>query len=209
MSSELTATIDTVHRQVDEAVAQLEGLHRRVVRAEKQIANFIAAAGLHALDRTADIPAPPAGKIALRLGFQYLPQPLPGQGILAYEPASEVRSLWAMESLATGQSVPRGGAIKASTLFLAPGESRMVTLAYENPTARDVGFVVLPHQESLGSLAPMVWPTCLCMSYVYRAPAQGAWYRVIRLTASPDMPPGSKVDLVWITLTDPAVFPTE
>ncbi len=206
---ELTGTIRTLQHQVDETIATLEGLQRRVVNAEERIASFITAAGMHVLDRTATIPDPPSGKVALRLGFQYLPKPLPGQGIQAYEPVPEVQSLWAMESLPKGQPVPRGAAIEARTLFLAPGESRMVTLVYDNPTAQEVGFLVLPHQESPGSLAPMVWPTCLCMSYVYQAPAGGAWYRVIRLTASPDIPTGSKVDILWTTLTDSAVFPTE
>ena len=205
----LTTAVNALHHHLDETIATVEGLSKRVVRVEAQIASFLAAAEVHALDRTAGIPDPPAGQVALSLGFQYLPKPLPGQGIQAYEPTAEVQSLWAMESLPHGQPVPKGAAIEANTLFLAPGESRMVTLVYENPTAQDVGFLVLPHQEAPGSLAPMVWSTCLCMSFVYTAPAQGAWYRVIRLTASPDMPPGSKVAMLWTTLTDPAVFPTE
>ena len=83
----------------------------------------------------------------------------------------------------------------------------MVTVAFRNPTPNDVGFMVMPHRESPASLAPLTWLTCLCMAFVYQAPAEGAWYRVMRVKVSPNMPPGSKVDAMWTILTDPAAFP--
>ncbi len=160
-------------------------------------------------DRTADIPEPPQGKVALRFSLTYAPKPLPGAGVEFYEPSAEVDSLWAMESLPKGEPLPVGSPITDDVVFLAPGEERMVTVAFRNPTSNDVGFMVMPHRESPASLAPQTWLTCLCMSFVYKAPAEGAWYRVVRIKVSPDMPPGSKVDALWLILTDPAVFPME
>ncbi len=158
-------------------------------------------------DRTADIPEPPPGKMALRLSLAYAPEPLPGAGVEFYEPSPEVDSLWAMESLPKGESLPVGQRITGDVVFLAPGEERMVTVAFRNPTAADVEFMVMPHRESPASLAPQTWLTCLCMAFVYRAPAEGSWYRVLRVKVSPNMAPGSKVDALWTILADPADFP--
>ncbi len=205
-ASELAQNVGQLQQLLQETRGELSALEQRVAETEKQVSGFTAAGAL-ALDRTADIPDPPSGKVALRISFQYQPQPLPGNGLRAYEPTPGVNSLWAMESLPAGQPLPVGKPLPDSTLFLEPGESRLVTLAYQNPTAEDIGFLVLPHQEWPGALARYVWPTCLCMSFVYQAPANGAWYRVIRLTVSPDIPPGSKVDALWTVLTDPSVFP--
>jgi len=205
-ASELAKQVGQLQQLLQETRGELSTLEQRVANVEERVSGFTAAGAL-ALDRTAGIPDPPSGKVALRISFQYQPQPLPGDGLRAYEPTPEVSSLWAMESLPAGQPLPVGKPLPDGTLFLEPGESRMVTLVYQNPTAEDVAFLVLPHQEWPGHLARYVWPTCLCMSFVYQAPANGAWYRVIRLTVSPDIPPGSKVDALWTVLTDPAVFP--
>jgi hypothetical protein len=163
---------------------------------------------VHALDRTADIPDPPAGKVALRFSFRYVGDALPGDGVVVHEASPEVNSLWAMESLAKGQAVPAGDAFADQVLFLEPGEKRMVTLVFENPMTDDVGFIALPHQESPGELGPKTWLTCFCMAFVYEAPAEGVWYRVIEVATAPDTPAGSKIDAQWTILTDPAVFPT-
>jgi hypothetical protein len=173
-----------------------------------KVEGFEAAAGVHVLDRTADIPDPPAGTVALRFSFRYPGDSLPGDGVLVHEASPEVNSLWAMESLPKGQAVPAGDAIADQVLFLEPGESRMVTVVFENPTTEDVGFIALPHQDSPGSLATKTWLTCFCLTFIYEAPAEGAWYRVIRVAVSPDTPAGSKIDAQWTIVTDPAVFPT-
>ncbi|MFQ5946754.1 MAG: hypothetical protein ACE5NC_10980 [Anaerolineae bacterium] len=206
---DLSESVADLQAQIEDTGGEITGLEGRITDAEETIAGFTGAVGAHALDHTAGIPEPPSGKVALRLSFQYMPAALPGDGILVYEPTPEVSSLWAMESLAAGQEMPVGAAIDSRTLFMDPGESRTVTLAYQNPAADDVGFLVLPHQESPGSLGAYVWPTCLCMSFVYEAPAGGSWYRVINITVSPDIPAGSQVDSLWSVLTDSSVFPTD
>ena len=204
--SQLTDRVAQVQQLVQETQSEVQALNERVSQAEDRLRSF-ASAGSPVLDTSQEIPDPPEGRVALRLRFTYRPDALPGDGIQAYTPDPKVNSLWAMASLPPGKALPVGKPLDQSTLFLRPGESAMVTLAYQNPTDREVQFLVLPHAESPASLAQYVWPTCLCMSFAYKAPAGGAWYRVIRLTVSPDMPPGSKVDVVWLVLTDPSVFP--
>ena len=43
-------------------------------------------------DRTADIPEPPPGKVALRLSLAYASKPLAGAGVEFYEPMSPASS---------------------------------------------------------------------------------------------------------------------
>ena len=72
---------------------------------------------------------------------------------------------------------------------------------------KDVKFTFLPHREIPADKAKHSWLTCLCMSFAYKAPAEGAWYRVVRLKVSPDIPIGSKIDVIWPVMTDPSVLP--
>ena len=158
-------------------------------------------------DRTATIPDPPPGMVALRFGHTYIQEPLPGAGIEYYEMSPEADGLWAMESLPKGEELPVGKLIKDQVLFFSPGEAIGITIAYRNPTNEQVGFTFLPHREIPQAAAKDTWLTCLCMSFVYKAPAEGAWYRVVKLKVSPDIPVGSKVDVIWPVLTDPKVLP--
>lgn len=208
-ASALAEAIDQLHGELDGITEDLQGLQTRAGVAEEGINSFTATAAVHSLGRTAGIPEPPPGKVALRFSFDYLPNALAGEGLRVHVSSPEVNTVWAMESLAKGQPVPAGEPIKDSTVFLEPGESRMVTLVYENPSGEEIGFLGMPHQESPGSLHTKTWLTCFCLAFIYKAPAEGAWYRVIQAKVSPDMPPGSKVDALWTILTDPSVFPTE
>ena len=194
-------------KRIHKVIAMLVGLgmsasvpNGAAVAGESLLVNLLA-------DRIGDVPDPPQGKVAMRLSVIYLSKPLPGAGIVFHESSAEVDSLWAMESLPKGEPVPMGQRIEENVIFLKPGEDRMITVAYRNPTSSDLGFMVMPHRESPAGLAPDTWLTCLCMAFVYQAPAEGAWYRVVRLEVSPSMSPGSKVDVLWTILTDPAVFP--
>lgn len=206
-ASELAQGITQIQGVLAETSSELASLDQGIGAAEEQVSGFVAGAQTHVLGRTADIADPPEGAVALRLSFAYLPDALPGDGIQAYEASDDVNSLWAMESLPAGAALPVGEWISEGTVFFEPGEEKTITLAYTNPSAEDVAFLVLPHQESPGGSAAYVWPTCLCMSFAYEAPAEGAWYRVIKITMSPDAPPGSKIDSIWTVLTDPSVFP--
>lgn len=159
------------------------------------------------VDRTASIPNPPPGKIAMRLSVTYVQDSLPGEGIQYFEMSPEADGLWAMESLPKGEALPVGKSIKDRVLFLSPSEAKGVTIAYRNPTRKEVKFTFLPHREVPAARAPDTWLTCLCMAFVYKAPPGGSWYRVVKLKVSPDIPVGSKIDVVWPVLTDPAVLP--
>jgi hypothetical protein len=206
-ATQLASSLSNLQATLADTSQELRALEARVDVIEAQSSGFRQAAGTHVLDRTTGVPEPPDGMVAIRLGFGYVPKALPGDGIVTFESSPEVDTVWAMESLAPGQELPVGPPLADRTLFLEPGASQTVTVTYLNPTSDDVAFLVTPHQDSPGTLNGLVWPTCLCFSFPYSAPANGSWYRVIKITASPDLPAGSKVDIVWTVLTDPSVFP--
>jgi len=154
--------------------------------------------------RTAGIPAPPQGAVALRLSFEYESKLQLGLGIRVHEPTPEIDTLWATESLPKGVALPVGPAIANRTIFLKPGASRMVALAYRNPTGQDVNFLVLPHEDAPESLGPNIELKCLCFptynELPYNVPAEGSWYKVIRVSVGSDMPVGSKMDSLYKVL---------
>lgn len=208
-AARLADTVGKLDSSLDHTAGELDALEGGLDSTETALEGFVSSGEAHAIDRTAGIPDPPDGQVAVRLSFAYLPEALPGAGVQAFEPVPEVSTVWAMESLDAGQDLPVGESVADQTIFLTPGESQTVTLAYENPTEGEVSFMAVPHQDSPGSLNGMIWPQCLCFSFAYTAPAGGSWYRVIELTASPDIAPGSKVDILWTLLTDETVFPSE
>jgi mono/diheme cytochrome c family protein len=183
-------------------------VERQIMAALEAFSSAEGVAAVYGPDRTDTILDPPFGKVALRLNFQSANEPLPGGGLIVYTPSPDVTTLWAMESLTEGQTLPVGDALESSTLFLAPGESQLITVAYKNPTDQDVAFLVLAPTGSPGELAPMIWRVCLCgMNFPYQVPARGAWYRVIHMEAKPEFPVGAKVDVTWTILTGTAEIP--
>ena len=200
--------VDQAHETVDAAAQRVSSLRAGLSAAEDHVAQFVDASSVALLDRTQDIADPPSGKVALRFAFVYPQGPLPGDGLQIHETIPEVSTVWAMESLPKGEAVPVGDSLADATLFLEPGETTAVTLVYNNPTSQEVGWLALPHQETPGSMQTNTWLTCFCLSFIWSAPAEGSWYRVIGVRISPDTPPGSKIDATWTILTDPTVFPT-
>jgi len=152
------------------------------------------------------LPNPPSGQVALKLDWVFYPRPIPGT-IRVHEPLGKAKTLWASESLKQGQPAPVKGEYKNSIVFVKPGERVTVTLVYRNPTSRPVNFYVVPHQVVPTSKATDAWLTCLCMSLIYGAPPQGAWYRTINVGVSPETKPGTKLVAVHTVITDPAMFP--
>ena len=154
--------------------------------------------------QTAGIPEPPPGTVALRLSFEYESKLQLGLGIRVHEPTHEIDTLWATESLAKGLALPVGAAIVDRTVFMKPGESRMVALAYRNPTGQDVSFLVLPHEDAPETLGPHVELQCLCFptynQVPYTVPAEGSWYKVIKVSVASDMPAGSRMDSLYKVL---------
>jgi hypothetical protein len=206
-TTDLAEGVARLQTSLDHTSTEIEAVAVRADAASTAMGSFVASAEIHVIDRTAGIPDPPEGKVAVRMSAAYIPEALPGAGVQAYVPLAEVSAVWAMESLGSGVDVPVGSLIPDQTVFITPGETVAVTLAFVNTSEAQVRFMALPHQDSPGGLNAMIWPQCLCFSFPYEASGGGAWYRVIELTASPSIPVGSKVDILWTYLTDDSVFP--
>lgn len=97
-------------------------------------------------------------------------------------------------------------------MFVAPGDEIHVEFVYENPTEEDVSFVALAWYVEPYTVKPFTYPTCLCLSIPYTAPAGGAWYRTIYYRLDPQIEPGTKMAITWTAVTDPtqwALLPGE
>ena len=187
----------------------IAALPASTVDAEAQQRERYAVPQAYVVQRTADIPDPPPQKVALRLSVAYVPDPLPGDGLRFYEPDPEVSTLWAMQSLPKGEPLPVVRQIEGGVLFLEPGEKKTVTVAFRNPTSSEVSLMALPYDVSPAGGLPQTRLTCFCMAVTYRAPADGAWYRVIGVGVSADTRPGSKLDALFTIITNPEWFPME
>lgn len=154
------------------------------------------------LTSVADLPDPPEGQVTVQLRWRYQGDPLAGDGLVAYETVPETDGLFTMESLPAGKPVPRGDLIQDGIVFMKPGDEIHVEFVYENPSDKDVSFVALAWYVEPYSVKPFTYPTCLCISIPYTAPAGGAWYRTIYFELSPDIEPGTKMAVTWTAVTD-------
>lgn len=172
-------------------------------RVQALLQDPIREAGLTAV---ADLPDPPEGQVTIQLRWRYQGEPLPGEGLVPYETVPETDGLFAMESLEAGQPVPRGDRIEDGIMFVKPGEEIHVEWVYENPTDQDITFVALAWYVEPYTVKPFTYPSCLCLSIPYTAPANGAWYRTIYYRLDPAVEPGTKMAITWTAVTDPAQF---
>jgi cytochrome c oxidase subunit 2 len=111
-----------------------------------------------------------------------------------------------MQSLPKAEALPVGKIIEDGVLFLEPGEKRNITVAFRNPTSSEVSFMTQPYDVSPANGLPKTRLTCFCMSMVYKAPAEGSWYRVLGVGVADDASPGSKLDAMFTILTNPEWF---
>lgn len=204
------ATLRTLNAELQGAAVDYDQVRAAAPRSQLGIHSLTvttSTAGVVLQQEAEAIPDPPAGKIALRLNFRYSPDPLPGEGITVWTPKEEAAQLWNMASLSEGEPVPKDESIPERTVFLTPGGAgQLVMLVVENPTEKRLQWLALPHLEDPSETSPQIWLTCFCLNFMYAAPPEGSWYRVIRVRAGPDLEPGTKVDTTWTVLTDPSQF---
>lgn len=147
--------------------------------------------------RAVYLPDAPSGQVTVRAEFVFVGDKELPTKFRSFEPAGEANSLWAMQGLGPDEPLPVGAEIPDNTYFLEPGVGKLVTLVLENPTDKDIQFLVT---------APAFDPfiahnfgafTCLCASVPFTIPAGGKWYRTIRAAVNPQSPPGFKVIAIF------------
>lgn len=120
-------------------------------------------------------------------------------------PASQAR-LWLSSSRTTAAKALKGEEVKNGIFQLAPGELIFVKIAYVNDSDKVVQFRAIPHAIQPNEAQNLALYNCMCLGETYRVPPGKAWYRVIRVGAAEDMPPGTRFIATHILTSEAAVW---
>jgi len=173
-----------------------EEAERTLSQLESQLAQLEVDPGRLTTSQALFLPDPPEGLVTLKIDFVYYQEGLPGR-LQVYEPAGDSDRLFAMEALEAGVPVPKGDLIDNGIVFVKPGELKLVTLVYENPTNRLNAFMAIAPSFDPVAAHPFAYARCFCAALRFEAPAGGAWYRTIAVGTAPQVPPGTKVIVTW------------
>ncbi len=120
-------------------------------------------------------------------------------------PPSQAR-LWLSSSRTSAVKALEGEEVKDGIFKLAPGELVFVKIAYVNDSDRVVQFRAIPHAMEPKEIQNLALFNCMCLGETYRVPPGKAWYRVIRVGAAQDMPPGTRFIATHILTSEAAVW---
>lgn len=203
---ELAGAVSNLQANVETTAGSAESIEEQIAALEETVAHINANLADELLTRAGALPDPPAGKVTLQLAWSNAFGELPAP-IKTYKPAEEANILWAMDSVPAGQPVPKGEELTDGILFLEPGENVLVAVVLENPTDQNVQFIMVPHQVDPAPFQGLTWLQCGCMSILYEAPPNGAWYRVMGIGVAPEVEPGTKLIATHFIVADPNYIP--
>ena len=149
-----------------------------------------------ASSRTMFLPAPPAGKVTVQLLATAVNAGIPGE-FKFYLAAPEVSEVFTTVSAPKGQSVPKGQELENGIAFVEPGKFYTVQVVYENPTDREIEFLVNAPQIDPAAALPFARAICWCAAIPFSAPAGGAFYRTLKVGVGPNTPVGAKAIVEW------------
>ncbi len=170
------------------------GKHGTALAAEGQAAQ-LEVFGI-ASSRTIFLPSPPAGKVTIQLLATAVNAEIPGE-FKFYLAAPEVSEVFTTVSAPKGQSVPKGQELKNGIAFVEPGKFYTVQVVYENPTDREIEFLVGAPQIDPVVALPFARAICWCAAIPFSAPAGGAFYRTLKVGVGPNTPIGAKAIVEW------------
>ena len=175
-------------------VAGYTGEHGTVLAAEGQAVQ-LDVFGI-ASSRTMFLPAPPAGKVTIQLQAKAVNASIPGE-FKFYLAAPEASEVFTTVSVPEGQSVPKGQELENGIAFVEPGKFYTVQVVYENPTDREIEFLVNAPQIDPFAALPFARAICWCAAVPFSAPAGGAFYRTLKVGVGPNTPVGAKAIVEW------------
>ncbi len=149
-----------------------------------------------ASSRTMFLPAPPAGKVTVQFLATAVNAGIPGE-FKFYLAAPEASEVFTTVSVPEGQSVPKGQELKNGIAFVEPGKFYTVQVVYENPTDREIEFLVNAPQVDPAAALPFARAICWCAAIPFSAPAGGAFYRTLKVGVGPNTPVGAKAIIEW------------
>jgi hypothetical protein len=124
-----------------------------------------------ASSRTMFLPAPTAGKVTVQLLATAVNASIPGD-FEFYLAAPDANEVFTTVSVPKGQIVPKGPVLENGIAFVEPGKFYAVQVVFENPTDREIEFLVsAPSVDPVAAL-PFARAICWCAAIPFwRLPA--------------------------------------
>ncbi len=149
-----------------------------------------------ASSRTMFLPAPPADKVTVQLLATAVNAAIPGV-FKFYLAAPEASEVFTTVSAPKGQTVPKGQELENGVAFVEPGKFYTVQVVYENPTDREIKFLVSAPQIDPVAALPFARAICWCAAIPFSAPPGGTFYRTLQVGVAPNTPAGAKTIVEW------------
>lgn len=149
-----------------------------------------------ASSRTMFLPEPPPGKVTVQLLATSVGDKIPGEFRFHFA-APEMKELFLTVSEPKGKTVLRGPLVEDGIAFVEPGKLYTVQVVYENPTDREVRFLVNAPMVDPSAALPYARARCWCAAIPFLTPANGTFSRTIQVGVGPETPPGAKAIVEW------------
>ncbi len=140
--------------------------------------------------------------ITMQLSFDCVKFEGDCEKIRLIKPPGDQKLLHKTESGVTAETALKGSEINDGVINLAPGELVFVKIAYVNDSNRPVRFRAIPHHVEPQNLQVVVIFQCMCLGETYTVPPHSSWYRILRVGAAFDMPPGSRFVATHLLTSD-------
>lgn len=152
--------------------------------------------GNQAASRAMFLPEPPPGKVTVQLLATSVGDKTPGEFSFHFA-APEMKELFHTVSEPKGKTVLRGPLVKDGIVFVEPGKFYTLQVIYENPTDRQVRFLVNAPMVDPSAALPYARARCWCAAIPFLTPANGTFSRTIQVGVGPETPPGAKAIVEW------------
>ncbi len=96
-----------------------------------------------------------------------------------------------------GKKVKRGALIKDGIAIIEPGKLYTLQVVYENPTDKEVKFLVNAPLVDPAAALPFARAKCWCAAIPFSVPARGTFSRTIQVGVGPETPAGAKAIVEW------------
>ncbi len=149
--------------------------------------------------RTMFLPAPPEGKVTVQLLATVVNAGIPGE-FKFYLAAPEASEVFTTVSAPRGQNVPRGQEIENGVVIVEPGKFYTLQIVYENPTDREIEFLVNAPQIDPVAALPFARAQCLCAAIPFSAPPGGTFSRTIKVGVASNTPAGARAIVEWLVI---------
>lgn len=149
--------------------------------------------------RTMFLPAPPEGKVTIQLLATVVNAGIPGE-FKFYLAAPEASEVFTTVSAPRGQNVPRGQEIENGVVIVEPGKFYTLQIVYENPTDREIEFLVNAPQIDPVAALPFARAQCLCAAIPFSAPPGGTFSRTIKVGVASNTPAGARAIIEWLVI---------